>query len=152
MEESSREILLVEEERRDEHKRGENRRRPKEPWKGEYAKSIVYGGLDAIVTCFSLISSISANRLSSVNLCNMLSGGVVDVLVLGFANLVADGISMGFGDFVSSNTEKDAATIERAVTEWDVTNHSGPQKMDLLHQYQALGMDLDDATTVCSYL
>ncbi|PON79357.1 Ccc1 family [Parasponia andersonii] len=162
MEESSREILLVEEERRDEHER-ENRRRPKEPWKGEYAKSIVYGGLDAIVTCFSLISSISANRLSSdtciiyiveVNLCNMLSSGVVDVLVLGFANLVADGISMGFGNFVSSNTKKDtdAASIKRALTEWDVTNHSGPQKMDLLHQYQALGMDHDDATTVCSYL
>lgn len=71
--------------------------------------------------------------------------------MLGFANLVADGISMGFGDFVSSSTEKDAAAIERSVTEWDVTNHSGPQKMDLLHQYQALGMDLDDATTVCTY-
>ncbi|KAK9273899.1 hypothetical protein L1049_018711 [Liquidambar formosana] len=77
--------------------------RPKEPWKGEYVKSIVYAGLDAIVTCFSLISSISAGRLSSV-----------DVLVLGFANLVADGISMGFGDFVSSSTEKDVATKERA--------------------------------------
>ncbi|KAF4386784.1 uncharacterized protein LOC115706719 [Cannabis sativa] len=130
---SSREILVV-----DEESDGEGRReRPKLPWNSEYGKSIVYGGLDAIVTCFSLISSISANRLSSV-----------DVLVLGFANLVADGISMGFGDFVSSSTEKDAAVIERAVTEWDVTNHSGPQKMDLLHQYQALGMDLDDATTV----
>ncbi|XP_062090218.1 uncharacterized protein LOC133796634 [Humulus lupulus] len=132
--ESSREILVVE--KKDDKGEGE-RERPKVPWNGGYGKSIVYGGLDAIVTCFSLISSISANRLSSA-----------DVLVLGFANLVADGISMGFGDFVSSSTEKDAAAIERAVTEWDVTNHSGPQKMDLLHQYQALGMDLDDATTV----
>ena len=64
MAESSREILLVEEEGRDQH-RERNRTRPKEPWKGEYAKSIVYGGLDAIITCFSLISSISANKLSS---------------------------------------------------------------------------------------
>lgn len=39
--------------------------RPKEPWKGEFVKSIVYAGLDAIVTSFSLISSISAGRLSS---------------------------------------------------------------------------------------
>lgn len=39
--------------------------RPKEPWKGELVKSIVYSGLDAIVTSFSLISSISAGRLSS---------------------------------------------------------------------------------------
>ncbi|KVH89147.1 protein of unknown function DUF125, transmembrane [Cynara cardunculus var. scolymus] len=39
--------------------------RPKEPWKGELVKSIVYAGLDAIITSFSLISSISAGRLSS---------------------------------------------------------------------------------------
>lgn len=40
-------------------------KRPKEPWRGEYVKSIVYAGLDAIVTCFSLISSMSAGHLSS---------------------------------------------------------------------------------------
>lgn len=40
-------------------------RRPKEPWKGEYVKCIVYGGLDAIITCFSLISSLSASKRSS---------------------------------------------------------------------------------------
>lgn len=38
---------------------------PTRPWQGEFAKSIIYAGLDAIVTCFSLISSISAGRLSS---------------------------------------------------------------------------------------
>jgi VIT1/CCC1 family predicted Fe2+/Mn2+ transporter len=113
------------------------RSRPKEPWKGEFVKSIVYAGLDAIVTSFSLISSISAGRLSSV-----------DVLVLGFANLVADGISMGFGDFVSTSTEKDVAAKERLVTEWDVTNHLRTQRQDLLRQYQALGMDKNDATAV----
>lgn len=40
-------------------------KRPKEPWRGEYVKSVVYAGLDAIVTCFSLISSISAIHRSS---------------------------------------------------------------------------------------
>lgn len=52
----------------------------------------------------------------------------VDVLVLGFANLVADGISMGLGDFVSSSTEKDVAAKERAVIDWDVRNHNRPQQ------------------------
>ncbi|PKI45385.1 hypothetical protein CRG98_034190 [Punica granatum] len=113
------------------------RGRPKEPWKGELVKSIVYAGLDAIVTCFSLISSISAGHLSSV-----------DVLVLGFANLVADGISMGFGDFISSGTENDVAAKERAVTKWDVTNHITPQLMELLQKYQMLGMSTEDAATV----
>lgn len=111
--------------------------RPKEPWKGEVVKSIVYAGLDAIVTSFSLISSISAGHLSSV-----------DVLVLGFANLVADGISMGFGDYVSSSTEKDVAAKERTVTEWDVINQHRPQKQELLRHYQELGMNDTDADTV----
>lgn len=44
---------------------GTNNKRPKEPWKKEYVKSIVYAGLDAIVTSFSLISSISGGHLSS---------------------------------------------------------------------------------------
>lgn len=43
----------------------EERHCPTRPWQGEFAKSIIYAGLDAIVTCFSLISSISAGRLSS---------------------------------------------------------------------------------------
>ncbi|KAK1376245.1 Vacuolar iron transporter 1 [Heracleum sosnowskyi] len=119
----------------------EEQRRPTEPWQGEFAKSIIYAGLDAIVTSFSLISSISAGRLSSV-----------DVLVLGFANLVADGISMGFGDFVSSSTEKDVAAKERLVVEWEVTNHRTPQKRDLLRQYQALGMAEEDASAVVNLL
>ena len=76
---------------------------------------------------------------------------VADVLVLGFANLVADGISMGFGDFVSSSTEREAAVTERAVTEWDVTNQNGAEKLDLLHQYQALGMDFNDASTALTF-
>jgi len=74
------------------------------------------------------------------------------VLVLGFANLVADGISMGFGDYVSSSTEKDVVVKERAVTEWDITHHSRIEQQDLLRQYQALGMDINDATMVCLLL
>ncbi|KAL4562745.1 hypothetical protein LXL04_026775 [Taraxacum kok-saghyz] len=112
-------------------------RRPKQPWKGDLVKSIVYSGLDAIITSFSLISSISAGRLSSV-----------DVLVLGFANLVADGISMGMGDYVSSNTEHDVAAKERLVTEWDVANRRRCQEQSLINRYQALGMTHEDATTV----
>ncbi|KAA8520569.1 hypothetical protein F0562_014825 [Nyssa sinensis] len=123
----------------------ESGRRPKEPWKGEFVKSIVYAGLDAIVTSFSLISSISASHLSSwyiFCICQF------DVLVLGFANLVADGISMGFGDFVSSSTERDVAAKERLVTQWEVTNHCGPQQLELLHPYQDQGMDVHDANMV----
>lgn len=32
-------------------------------WGGEYVKSIVYGGLDAIVTSFALVASVSGGDL-----------------------------------------------------------------------------------------
>ncbi|KAK9145067.1 hypothetical protein Sjap_004970 [Stephania japonica] len=116
------------------------------PWSGiigvDRVKSIVYAGLDAIVTCFALISSISGGRLSSF-----------DVLVLGFANLVADGISMGFGDYVSSSAEKDMVEKERQLTRWEVAhNVGGSQLEDLLRKYQSLGMDYQDALTVVNVL
>ncbi|KAK9758003.1 hypothetical protein RND81_01G200100 [Saponaria officinalis] len=119
------------------------RPKPKGPsWKGEHAKSIVYGGLDAIVTCFSLISSISSGgRMSSV-----------DVLVLGFANLVADGISMGFGDYVSSSTEKNMAVMEKDVTQWEVDNNAKSEMRNLVEHYRSLGMNPDDATTVVNII
>ncbi|KAK4418705.1 hypothetical protein Salat_2283300 [Sesamum alatum] len=114
--------------------------RPERAMEGEFVKmSVVYAGLDAIVTSFSLISSISAGHLSSV-----------DVLVLGFANLVADGISMGFGDFVSTSTERDVAAKERSVTEWDVENRRRSQQEELVQRYQALGMTAADAAMVVS--
>ncbi|XVF79964.1 hypothetical protein PTKIN_Ptkin15bG0032500 [Pterospermum kingtungense] len=77
--------------------------------------------------CFSLISSMSATHLS-----------YVDVLVLGIANLVADAISQGVGDFLSTSTENDLAVKERAVTQWDVTNHRSDQQQQLLQQYQKI--------------
>ncbi|KAA3469591.1 Vacuolar iron transporter 1-like protein [Gossypium australe] len=108
-----------------------------EQWGGEIVKSIVYAGLEAVFTCFSLISSISATNLSSV-----------EVLALGIANLVADGISSSLGDFLSSSTKEDLAIKEMAVTQWELNNHRKDQQEQLLQQYQSLGMDLNDANTV----
>ncbi|CAB4300250.1 unnamed protein product [Prunus armeniaca] len=31
--------------------------------------------------------------------------------------------------------------------QWDVANHSGPELVELLRRYQALGMDVNNATT-----
>ncbi|CAI9101680.1 OLC1v1039058C1 [Oldenlandia corymbosa var. corymbosa] len=116
---------------------GNKNQRPQEPWQAHYLKSIVYAGLYSIVTSFSLISSISGGRLSSV-----------DVLVLGFANLVADGISMGFGDFISTSLGRDMAENERSLTKWEVANHRRHEEHELLQKYRDLGMNSDAAAVV----
>lgn len=70
------------------------------------------------------------------------------MLVLGFSNLVADAISMGFGDSVSASSEQEVIIEERKVTEWDVNNQRKKEQSELVNHYQALGMDCNDATMV----
>lgn len=73
----------------------------------------------------------------------------VDVLVLGFANLVADAISMGLGDFLSCKAEQDVIAEKRQATEWDVMNRRGSEQTELVRHYEDLGMENSDATMVC---
>lgn len=60
----------------------------------QYVKSIVYGGLDGIITTFAVVSGVVGASLSPKI-----------ILILGFSNLIADGLSMGVGDYLSSKAE-----------------------------------------------
>lgn len=51
---------------------------------GDFIKSMVLGGLDGIITTFAIVTGVIGADLSTEV-----------VLILGFANLIADGISMG---------------------------------------------------------
>lgn len=57
-------------------------------------KDIVYGAIDGAVTTFAVVSGVAGAELSS---------GIV--LVLGAANLVADGFSMGAANFLGTRAE-----------------------------------------------
>ena len=53
-------------------------------------RSIIYGGIDGIITMFNIISGITGANLNSKY-----------IFILGFAVLVSDGISMGISDYLS---------------------------------------------------
>lgn len=59
-----------------------------------YLGEIVYGGIDGIVTTFAVIAASAGAGLDS---------GVV--IVLGFANLIADGFSMGISAYLAEKTK-----------------------------------------------
>lgn len=68
---------------------------------GHYLPDLVYGANDGIVTTFAVVSGVVGADLSrSV------------ILVLGFANLFADGISMGASNYLARRSHESAA--ERA--------------------------------------
>ncbi|AMB94784.1 VIT1/CCC1 transporter family protein [Aerococcus sanguinicola] len=70
--------------------------------RGEGLKSMVYGGLDGIITTFAVVAGAIGGDLN-----------MEVILILGFANLLADGISMAIGDYLSSKSERAYDDFER---------------------------------------
>lgn len=71
-----------------------------------YLRDFVYGGIDGAVTTFAVVSGVSGAELSD---------GIV--IILGIANLLADGFSMAASNFSGTKTEIDDAERLRAVEE-----------------------------------
>lgn len=62
----------------------------------DYLSEFVYGGIDGAVTTFAVVAGATGARFSTTV-----------ILVLGFANLIADGFSMGVGSYLSTKSEQE---------------------------------------------
>lgn len=104
---------------------------------GRYIKSVVYGGLDGTITTFAAVAGVAGAALSP---------GIV--LIIGIANLVADGLSMSIGDYLSSKSESEYEAAERAREAWEVEHYPEGEKKELEEIYVARGMTHQDAHAV----
>mmetsp|Transcript_4265 Transcript_4265/g.19349 ORF Transcript_4265/g.19349 Transcript_4265/m.19349 type:complete len:282 (+) Transcript_4265:61-906(+) len=104
---------------------------------GKYVKSLVFGGLDGIITTFAVVAaSVGGNLSSDV------------ILLMGFANLIADGLSMGFGDYLSSQAEVDYTKAEHTREKWELDNYPEGEKREMVELYMKRGMTEEDAVSV----
>lgn len=60
-----------------------------------YIRDLVYGANDGVITTFAVVAGVTGGTLSPVT-----------VLVLGVANLLADGLSMGVGNYLGIRSEE----------------------------------------------
>lgn len=60
----------------------------------DYLREFVYGGIDGAITTFAVVAGATGAGFSATV-----------VIVLGIANLIADGLSMGVGSYLSSKSE-----------------------------------------------
>lgn len=67
---------------------------------GRSLPDIIYGANDGIITTFAVVSGVVGGNLSSQV-----------VLILGVANLLADGVSMGASNFLSKRSRGEGAKI-----------------------------------------
>ncbi|OGI89763.1 hypothetical protein A3A95_00585 [Candidatus Nomurabacteria bacterium RIFCSPLOWO2_01_FULL_39_18] len=63
---------------------------------GEYIGDIVYGANDGIITTFAVVAGVAGAELSPTI-----------VIILGFANLLADGFSMATSNYLARKSESD---------------------------------------------
>lgn len=62
----------------------------------QYLGQLVYGAIDGSVTTFAVVAGAAGAKLSSTV-----------IIILGFANLIADGFSMGASAYLAAKSERD---------------------------------------------
>ena len=78
----------------------------------DYVKSLIFGGLDGIITTFAIVCAIVGADMN-----------VSAIITIGVSNVIADGISMGLGDYISSKAEYGAVQAEYAREKWELENY-----------------------------
>ena len=95
---------------------------------GQHIGDFVYGALDGIITTFAVVSGVAGANLS-----------IGIVLILGFANLFADGFSMALGSYLSTKSEKEYEEKERERELWETENIPEGEREEIRQIYKKKG-------------
>lgn len=100
----------------------------------QYIGDLVYGGLDGIITTFAVVSGVAGAQL-----------GTSIILILGLANLFADGFSMATGAYLSAKSEQEYYDREWQRETWEVEHLPDDERAELYEIYRHQGYTEDDA-------
>ncbi len=104
---------------------------------GGRLKSIVFGGLDGILTSFAIVSGAVGAHL-----------GPTAVLAMGISNVLADALSMGAGEYLSSKAYSSYVRQEMEREKWELHNHPEGEVQEMVELFHQRGMSIDDAQVV----
>jgi len=88
---------------------------------GEFLKDAVYAANDGIITTFAVVAGVVGASLDPII-----------IVVLGFANLFADGLSMAGGNYLGTKSEKDLYTKERNRHEKVLRGNKGAYRIHVI--------------------
>ena len=107
---------------------------------GPVIHDIVYGAHDGIVTTFAVVAGTAGADLTA---------GIV--IILGVANLLADGVSMGAGSFLSKKSERDQYQRLRKEELQEIANDPELEREEVREFYEKKGFkgkDLERAVAI----
>lgn len=103
-----------------------------------YLRDFVYGGIDGAVTTFAIVAGVVGADLSARV-----------ILILGMANLLADGFSMAAGNFSGTKTERDEYRRIRELEIQQVKTQPDGERREIRQILENKGMSgklLEEAT------
>lgn len=97
-----------------------------------HLKDFIFGAIDGLVTTFAVVSSVAGAGL-----------GTGIIIVMGLANLLADGFSMAAGNFTGTRAENQSARRHRREEEEEVENHPEAEREEIRQIFAAKGFSGD---------
>ena len=98
-----------------------------------YLRDWIYGGIDGAVTTFAIVAGVVGADLNS---------GIV--LILGLANLIADGFSMAASNYSGTKAENDDCNRIRQIELRHIRNDPEGEREELRQIYRAKGFEGDE--------
>jgi len=95
-----------------------------------YLKDMVYGGIDGTITTFAVVSGVVGAELAA---------GIV--VILGLANLFADGFSMAVSNFLGTKAEQQLLHMIRKEEENEIQLIPEGEREEIRQIYAAKGFD-----------
>ncbi len=95
-----------------------------------YLAEFVYGGIDGSITTFAVVAGAVGAGLENAI-----------IIILGFANLFADGFSMSIGAYMSAKSEKQNFNKQKAIEYWEVENMPETEREEIRDIYKEKGFE-----------
>lgn len=104
---------------------------------GVFVEDIVLGANDGIITTFAIIAGATGGALNNTV-----------VLILGFANIFADAVSMGASNYLGKRSRKDYIESERQMEAWEIENMPSQEREEIRNIFHEKGLEGDRLESV----